>query len=185
MIFTVVDPSHTGPDDARGDAGPGQVAGRDDDVVARFVERFAATLADAGFPRMPARAFVTLLTTDSGHLTAAELAEKLQVSPAAVSGAVRYLVQVELASRSREPGSRRDHFVVHDDVWYEANVNKGPLYRRWSELLRDGAEALGEDTPAGARISRSRAFFDFLQDEMPALLKRWREYQADRLGEPG
>ena len=33
--------------------------------------------------------------TDSGRLTAAELAELLQISPAAVSGAVRYLTQVE------------------------------------------------------------------------------------------
>lgn len=177
----MVDPSQTGEDGA----GRDDVTGRDEAAVARFVERFAATLADAGFPRMPARAFVALLTTDAGHLTAAELAEKLQVSPAAVSGAVRYLVQVELAGRTREPGARRDHYVVHDDVWYEANVNKGPLYRRWSELLREGAAALGEDTPAGARINQSRAFFDFLTDEMPALLKRWREYQAAQRGEPG
>ena len=42
----------------------------DQDAVARFVERFAGGLADAGMPRMPARVFVALLATDSGRLTA-------------------------------------------------------------------------------------------------------------------
>jgi DNA-binding transcriptional regulator GbsR (MarR family) len=66
---------------------------RDDAAVGRFVERFAAILEDSGVPRMPARVFVGLLATDSGSLTAAELAERLQASPAAISGAVRYLAQ--------------------------------------------------------------------------------------------
>ena len=57
---------------------------------------------------MPARVFAALLATDSGRLTAAELAELLQISPAAVSGAVRYLTQVGMVHREREPGSRRD-----------------------------------------------------------------------------
>ncbi|HEY7015122.1 MAG TPA: hypothetical protein VH480_20330, partial [Streptosporangiaceae bacterium] len=50
--------------------------------VSRFVERFAAVLTEAGIPRMPARVFAALLATDSGRLTAAELAAQLQASPA-------------------------------------------------------------------------------------------------------
>jgi DNA-binding transcriptional regulator GbsR (MarR family) len=62
----------------------------DDPAIARFVERFALTLLKTGLPRMPARVFAALLTAPDGRLTAAELAERLQVSPAAISGAVRY-----------------------------------------------------------------------------------------------
>ena len=46
-------------------------------------------LAEAGIARMPARVFAALLVTESGSLTAAELARQLHVSPAAVSGAAR------------------------------------------------------------------------------------------------
>jgi len=60
----------------------------DQDAVARFIERFAGGLTDAGMPRMPARVFVALLATDSGRLTAAELAERLHSSAGAISGAV-------------------------------------------------------------------------------------------------
>lgn len=94
-------------------------AGRDDAAVRRFVERFASILVESGIPRMPARVFAALLTTDSGSLTAAGLAEMLHVSPAAISGAVRYLSQVSLVTREREPGSRRDHYRLYDEVLLE------------------------------------------------------------------
>src|SRR5829696_8023053 len=72
---------------------------RDEEAVARFVERFALTFSEAGVPRMPARVFSALLVSDEGRRTASELAETLKVSPAAVSNAVRYLTQVGLVAR--------------------------------------------------------------------------------------
>ena len=57
---------------------------------------------------MPARVFAALLFCDAGGLTSAELTELRSVSPAAISGAVRYLSQLGFISRDRKPGSRRD-----------------------------------------------------------------------------
>lgn len=153
-------------------------ATRDQQAVLRFIERFAVVLADAGMARMPARVFAALLATDSGQLTAAELAELLRVSPAAISGAVRYLLQLNLAAREREPGSRRDHYRVLDDVWYEAALRRDQMIARWENTAREGIEALGAGTPAGARIAETLAYFEFVQEEMPAILKRWRERKA-------
>src|SRR5712692_10484631 len=77
---------------------------RDEQAVGQFIERFAALLNDSGIPRMPARIFAALLATDDSRLTADEIAGLLRVSPAAVSGGVRYLIQVGLVSREAEPG---------------------------------------------------------------------------------
>ena len=96
----------------------------------RFVERFASVLVEAGIPRMPARVFAALLATDSGRLTAAELSDQLQASPAAVSGGVRYLVSVGMISREGEPGSRRHHYRVHDSVWDEVMTGRDRLLGR-------------------------------------------------------
>ena len=142
--------------------------------IPQFVERFGATLEEGGVPRMPARVFAALLTIDSGRLTASELAELLQISPAAVSGAVRYLTQVSLISREREPGSRRDVYRLHDDEWYEAIVRREPLLQRWERAVLEGVDAVGADTPAGRRLRDTAGFFEFLQAEMPAMLERWR-----------
>jgi DNA-binding transcriptional regulator GbsR (MarR family) len=83
-----------------------------DDAVGRFVERFALTMLETGLPRMPARVFAALLVAKEARLTAAEMAEQLQVSPAAVSGAVRYLTQVRMVVRERDPRSSRDHYRI-------------------------------------------------------------------------
>src|SRR4051812_7859860 len=101
-----------------------RVAERDPGAVRRFVEQFASAMEASGLPRMPARVFAALLASDSGRMTAAELAETLQVSPAAISGAVRYMIPVNLVRREREPGSRRDIYVVDDDTWYEVILHR-------------------------------------------------------------
>ncbi|AHH94507.1 MarR family transcriptional regulator [Kutzneria viridogrisea] len=152
-------------------------ADRDDEAVSRFIERFALVLSEAGFARMPARVFVALLATDSGQLTATEVAELLAVSPAAVSGAVRYLTQVGLIVREREPGSRRDHYRVRDDSWYESAMRREQMLVNWVDTLAMGADALGRDTPAGARLEESLAFMEFMTTEVPGLLDRWRTHR--------
>ncbi len=153
---------------------------RDEAAVMRFVERFALTLSEAGVPRMPARVFAALIVSDDGRLTAAELAETLRVSPAAVSNAVRYLAQVGLVVREREPGKRRDHYKVHGgDTWYEVTVRRDALLERWQDALREGIVAVGPDTPAGRRLEETRRFYEFIHGEMPMLLARWRKIRSE------
>ena len=98
----------------------------------------------------------------------------LHVSAAAISGAVRYLVQVGLASREAEPGSRREHYRVHSETWYEAIARKDQVLDRCERSLREGLEVVGRETHAGARIAETLAFFEFMQTELPAMLERWR-----------
>jgi DNA-binding MarR family transcriptional regulator len=138
-----------------------------------YIERFAGVLTDSGIPRMPSRVFAALLVTDSGRLTSTELADQLEISPAAVSGAVRYLMQVHLITRERDPGSRRDRYRVLDEVWQEALLNRDQVLARWEASLAEGVTLLGADTPAGARLSESVYMFQFLQRELRGMTERW------------
>jgi DNA-binding transcriptional regulator GbsR (MarR family) len=147
---------------------------RDEDAVRRFVERFALDLAAAGVPRMAARVFAGILAAENGKLTAAEIGEELQVSPAAVSGAVRYLVQMGLVAREREPGARRDHYRIYDDTWSESIVTQDEMIGRWDDVLAEGVDAVGPGSAAGKRLQENRDFFTFLRAELPDLLARWR-----------
>src|SRR5262245_60778133 len=144
----------------------------------RFVEDFALLLTETGVPRMPARVFACVLADDSGGLTAADLAERLQVSPAAISGAVRWLMQMHLLTRAREPGARRDHYRMRDDQWYEATVFKTAALRRFEDVLAEGVELVGPDGPAGRRLRETQEFFAFFRGQMPALLEQWRASRA-------
>ncbi len=159
-----------------------EVAENDNQAMVRFIERFSSVFTESGMARMPARVFVTLLVSETGRMTAAELGDLLQVSPAAISGAVRYLGQLDLVRREREVGSRRDVFQVSDDVWYEAVFHKNQTLERWTSPLEEGVEALGPDTPAGKRLDETLAFFRFVHKEMPEMLARWRTYRDETFG---
>lgn len=149
-----------------------------DPEVMTFVERFAAEMVEAGMQRMAARVFSALLASEEGALGSAELAERLQISPAAVSGAVRYLSQVGMLAREREPGSRREVYRVRSDQWYESFTERGGMLIRWESTLRDGVHVVGEETDAGRRLAETAEFFNFVQRELAGMKDRWREYKA-------
>ncbi|MFF5185402.1 GbsR/MarR family transcriptional regulator [Streptomyces sp. NPDC000345] len=156
---------------------------RDAEAVSRFVESFAAQLVEAGMQRMAARVFAALLSSDEGAMSSAELGEQLRISPAAVSGAVRYLAQTHMVSREREPGSRRERYRVHGDQWYEALTNREAVIKRWEGALREGVESLGADTPAGRRMAETLAFFEFVEGEIAAMMERWRVHREKVFGD--
>ncbi|MFD5873930.1 GbsR/MarR family transcriptional regulator [Streptomyces sp. NPDC060322] len=161
-----------------GETGSTGEGGRDEDAVSRFVERFAAEMTEAGMQRMAARVFASLLADDDGSMTSAELGSRLRISPAAVSGAVNYLTQVSMVGRERDPGSRRDRYRLHDEIWYSTFANRDQVLTRWERTLRDGARSLGEETPAGARLVETAEFFAFMQAELVGVLDRWRRSRA-------
>lgn len=148
---------------------------RDQDAVRRFIERFTAQLTQAGFPRTPARIFVALLTADDSSLTAAQLAELLQASPASVSGGARYLLQVGLITAEGEPGSRRQHYRMSVDVWQDIVSLRDRQFTRWAAELADGVRILGPDSPAGLRMAQTVRYFEFISAEMADLLERWKQ----------
>ncbi len=155
-----------------------------DPALTDVVEHLGGALADAGIARLPARVYAALLTTEDGRLTASQLASLLGVSPAGVSGAVRYLTQVRMIRRERERGSRRDVFVVMDDAWHDVLMQKDQIYAPILRALVDAREAVGEGTRAGERMQLSVEFLEFIQREMDGIAQRWDEHKARRVAPP-
>jgi predicted transcriptional regulator len=145
----------------------------------RFVERFALVFTASGIPRMPARVFAYVLADDAEAYTAAELADGLRVSPAAISQAVRYLVQVGLLGREREPGSRSDVYRIYDDdVWSRIYAGQVQVLDQFEAAAADGVAVLGLDRQGGRRMEETRRFFAFMRQELPRSLERWQEHRA-------
>ncbi|MDG4816596.1 MULTISPECIES: MarR family transcriptional regulator [unclassified Micromonospora] len=151
---------------------------RNEEAVHHFVERMAMAFAEVGFPRMAARVLFTVMSADD-PLTAAEIGERLGVSAAAVSGAVRYLTQFGMLVREPVKGSRRDRYRLPDNPWYEGTLTKTGIYKNLIDLADGGVDALnGRGTVAGERVSEMRDFFVFVQEEIDALGERWRARRA-------
>lgn len=146
---------------------------RDEEAVRRFVEHFAMTMDDFGFPRMNGRVLGALTVSEDGAMTAREIGEWLGVSPAAISGAVRYLVHIGMVSREPVPGSRSVRYRMVSNTWYMENIAKGGVYKIVADLVAQGAETVGQGTPAGDRLREMADFFLFLQEELAVLVEKW------------
>jgi len=83
-----------------------------------------------------------------------------------------------MVRREGEPGSRRHHYRVPDSVWDEVITGRDRLMARWTAVLRDGIEAVGAHTLAGARLAESVEYFEFVSAELPGVLARWQERKA-------
>ncbi|MEV4582946.1 MarR family transcriptional regulator [Nonomuraea jabiensis] len=149
----------------------------DEGAIAVFQERFAQIMVEYGMPRMASRVYAALLVTDSGKLSAAELAERLGVGASAISGAVKYLVQVRLVERGREPGARHDFCRIHEHTWSHFVSQSDPMLARVQVGADEGVAVLGLDSPAGRRLDETRRFFAFIREEVNQSMAKWRRLQ--------
>jgi len=140
--------------------------GRDPEAVRGFVERFATLMVQTGLPRTAARVFASLVTTDSGALTAAELVQHLRVSPASVSKAIGYLEGLDLVRRERDPRQRRERYIIDDDLWLRTWMTDAQRHATWAGTAQQGAGIFGAPTPAGARLDQMGQFFAQLANDM-------------------
>jgi predicted transcriptional regulator len=132
-----------------------------------FEQRFASLMVETGLPRMVARVLLAIVTTDAGALTAAELVQRLHVSPASVSKSVAYLEALDIVRRERAEG-RRERYVIDDDVWLRTWMTSARAHAQWGAAAREGAARHGPDSPAGMRLERMARFFDSLSQDMSA-----------------
>ncbi|MGY0021182.1 helix-turn-helix domain-containing protein [Streptomyces sp. cg35] len=142
-----------------------QPYGRDPDAVRAYEETFTAVIAASGAPTMMSRVLASLFTTDSGSLTAAELAERLQVSPASISKAITFLDNQGLIRRERDE-NRRERYVVDNDVMYQSMIASARSTTHLADTARQGLPVLGPGTPAATRLENTARFLDFVSESI-------------------
>jgi predicted transcriptional regulator len=153
---------------------PPQAHGRDAEAVREYEETLTTVLMQSGLPKMMARVVACLFTTDSASLTAAELVQRLQVSPASISKAVTFLESQSLVRRERD-GRRRERYAVDDDLWYQSMITSARSNFQLSETARQGVGVLGPGTPAAVRLENIARFLDFIGESIIRAAEQVRE----------
>jgi DNA-binding MarR family transcriptional regulator len=138
-------------------------------------EQLALVLSTHGMQRMTARVLATLLFTEQPTMTMGELADRLQASSGAISGAIKMLTSVGLAERVPAPSSRRDHYRLRDNAWAVLFTNQNVTISAMQAAADAGISATGPDSLARQRLTQMRDFYSFLLGEIPALLDRWHQ----------
>lgn len=165
----------------RGATAPPQPHGRDAEAVREYEEVFANVMMATGAPTMMARVMACLTLNDSGSLTAAELVQHLQVSPASVSKAIAFLDSQGLVRRERDD-NRRERYVVDDDVWYQSMMTSARTTAQLVETARQGVSVLGPQTPAAARLENIARFLDFVSESTARAAEQAREILHSKPG---
>ncbi|MGY6019909.1 helix-turn-helix domain-containing protein [Streptomyces spinosirectus] len=153
---------------------PPQAYGRDAEAVREYQETLTTVLMGSGAPKMMARVLACLYTTDAGSLTAADLVQRLQVSPASVSKAIAFLEEQGLVRRERDE-RRRERYVVDDDVWYQSMMASARGTAQLGETARQGVGVLGRGTPAATRLENIARFVDFVSESIARAADQARE----------
>lgn len=138
-------------------------------------EELAVVLTGNGLQRMTARVLATLLFTEQPSVTMGELAEILDASAGAISGALKMLTAVGLAERVAVPASRRDHYRLRDNAWAILFTSKNETMAAMQAAADAGIAATDSDSPARQRLAQMRDFYAFLMAELPAVLDRWHQ----------
>jgi DNA-binding transcriptional ArsR family regulator len=158
----------------RGSQASPQPYGRDAEAVREYEEMLTTVLMQSGLPKMMSRVLACLYTTDSGSLTASELVQRLQVSPATISKAITFLESLDLVRRERDE-RRRDRYVVDDDLWYQSMIRSARDNAQFVEAARQGVGILGPGTPAATRLENVARFLDFVTDSITRAAEQARE----------
>lgn len=133
--------------------------------MAAYQETLTTVFMASGLPKMMARVLGCLYTTDSGSLTASELAQRLQVSPASISKAITFLASLDLVRRERDE-RRRERYVVDDNLWYQSMIQSIRANDQFIETAREGVAVLGRGTPAATRLENAARFLDFVGEAL-------------------
>ena len=159
----------------RGAQTPPQPHGRDAEAVREYEEMFTTVLMASGLSnKMMARVLASLYTTDSGSLTASELAGRLQVSRASISKAITFLESQDLVRRERDQ-RRRERYIVDDELSYQSVIGSARALARQVEIARQGVRVLGPGTPAAARLENIARFLDFVGESLAHAAEQARE----------
>ena len=165
---------------------PPPAHGRDAEAVREYEETFTTILMQSGLPKMMSRVLSCLYTTDSGSLTAPELVQRLNVSPASISKAITYLERLDLVRRERDEG-RRERYVVDDDLWYQSMMRSARDNAQLADTARQGVGILGPDTPAAVRLESIARYLDYVGESITRAAEQAREvlYTKNEGATPG
>ncbi|WP_330457723.1 helix-turn-helix domain-containing protein [Streptomyces sp. NBC_00820] len=162
---------------------PPQAHGRDAEAVREYGEAFTTLLMQQGLPKMMSRVLTCLYTTDAGSLTASELVQRLQVSPASISKATTFLESQGLIRRERDE-RRRERYVVDADVFYQSMMSAARSNSQLAATARQGVSVLGPHTPAATRLENIARFVDFVSEALARAAEQARDILYMQPGPP-
>jgi hypothetical protein len=139
-----------------------------------FVDRIGGHYAADGFPLDSGRVLGWLIISDTPEQSAAQIAERLEVSRETVDAVSDQLVPATLLHRRDDDD---DYYLsLRDDAWPRVVSH---TFAGWPDLhaiLYRGCAALADEPAArSTRVASMERLFAYLAAELPAVLQRYQQ----------
>ncbi|GAA3983481.1 MarR family transcriptional regulator [Thermobifida alba] len=156
--------------------------GDEDAFRSDFVRRFAEYWQSQGRPKAEGRIVGYLLLSDSGGVSATQIADGAQVSRGSVSTAVRRLEELGFVRQVRVTGQRHRLVAMDDDVWGNFLRNERRYLRQQRDLAQAALDRLGDGLSAAgrSRLVNMRDYMVWLDGYHDTLLAHWEAHKARR-----
>ena len=149
------------------------------DDEAAFVDAMGQFMGAYKLTPMAGRLWAWLLICEPAEQTAADLAEALQASRGAISGAAAMLTAVGMIRRTRRRGDRREYFSAPPGTFNAILRTVDTAYGRLVQITTGGLVAMAHrPSSSRARLQEVHDATAFIATEFPALVERFLEEQA-------
>jgi len=154
--------------------------GEEREARRRFIEDAGELMDEHALPRMAGKVIGALLICVPPYMALDELADELQASKGAISMATRLLLRIGIVERVGLPGQRRRYYRIRPNLWEELFVRSTEHFEEHVRLVEEGLELMkGEPVEMSRRLVEMKAFTEFLADELPGLVERWRRRRPE------
>lgn len=131
-----------------------------------------------GFPPMVGRLIGYLSVCDPPDQSINELADALLASRSAIAGAVKAVESFRVLRRTRAAGERMDRVRIDLSSPQALGMDISE-YEELAEMSREGLEVLRDESmERRAVLLETRAFADFLLEQMPRMQQEWEVRRA-------
>ena len=142
----------------------------------QFVEEVGILFEQTGMPRMAGRILGWLSVSDSPQQTTSDLAEALMASKGSISTMTRFLIRIGLIERISPLGQRRDYFCNKIGACHQLLGDSVDQIKIFRQLMEHGLELTEDKAHANHQwLEEMRDMYVFMEQEFPALVKRWEQ----------
>lgn len=161
-----------------------------DEARRQFIQETGVLMEDYGLSQMAGRVLGALQVCQPPYMSHDELTESVQTSKGSISIATQMLLRFGVIERLSLPGDRRHYYRIRPGIWMDMYALRPVHLQRHTELAVRGLKALeGEPVEAKERLLEMMVFFDFIEEETPQFIARWKarypELRSKRIAEHG
>jgi len=142
----------------------------------QFIEDMGDLIDKHGLPHMAGRVIGALMICMPPQMSLDELADVLQASKGSISMTTQLLLRLGIIHRVSVPGDRKHYFQIRPKMGQELFLDRSDHIQQHLDAVRKGLDQLkDEPIEAKQRLIEMEVFFEFLQTELPGLMRRWTE----------